>query len=611
MKRLLAITTLILALLVPAACNNVNALTSQPVSTFVSTVVTTAAHTVTTTSTGITSTTATMPIQTTVTVTSPQTTGAGETATASTEIALKGASVTVTGAGAAAAGSKVTITAAGLYNIGGTLTDGQIIVSAPDDAKVILVFNGVNITCSNNAPVYVKSADKVTITLASGTSNSVIDGTVYVLEDTASEEPSAAIFSNDDLTINGSGSLTIKANYNHGIQSKDDLKINGGNVTVTSKNDALKGRDSVTVKDATITIKSGGDGIQSNNDEEPEKGFVIIESGTINITSGEDGIQAETTLTFSGGSVTVKSGGGSTVMKNENISSKGLKAGVALVIDGGTIKIDSSDDCLHSNKSITVNGGTITMATADDAVHADESITVNGGDITITKCYEGFESKTVTMNSGNVHLVSSDDGVNGVSSNTVAGQLGNPFGGAGNSSLSINGGYLYVDSGGDGIDINGAITMTGGTVIINGPTNNMNGALDFSSFKITGGLLIAVGSSGMAQAPGNTSTQYSLAVNLTSTMAAGTLVNIQDASGNDILTLKPAKNYQSVVISSPDIQRGATLSVYTGGSSTGTVKDSLYTGGKYTAGTKAYTLTVSNVTTTAGSGGMGPGGGRP
>ena len=608
MKRVLTLQMILALALALPACAGVNAVTplaSHPATASATT--TAAAATAVTTASA--STAAGVTPTTPAAVTPGAATGAG-----AASIALKGSAVTVDGPGAAVSGSTVAITAAGTYTVSGTLTNGQIIVSAPDDAKVTIILDGANITCANSAPIYVKSADKVTITLAAGTANSATDGAVYVLDDPAAEEPSAAIFSKSDLTINGDGSLTVKVSYNHGIQSKDDLKITGGTVNVMAKNDALKGRDSVTVKNAALNLKSGGDGIQSNNDEDADKGWVLIESGTLNITAGEDGVQAETSLTVSAGSFTITSGGGSSVKKNDNIGSKGLKAGAALIIEGGTFKIDASDDALHSNGTITVNGGTFTLSAGDDAVHADKSITVNGGDIAIARAFEGFESQTITMNGGNVHVVSSDDGVNGVSATVTAAAArpGGPFDGAGDSHLYINGGYLYLDAGGDGIDVNGPIDMTGGTVIVNGPTRNDNGALDYTgAFKITGGLLVAVGSAGMAQAPGTTSTQNSVSVNLSTAAAAGTLVSIVDAGGGTVVAFKPSKAYQSVVVSSTALKTGASYIVYTGGSVTGTAADGLYTGGSYTPGTQAYALNVTGVLTTAGAAGRmgGPGGG--
>ena len=170
----------------------------------------------------------------------------------------------------------MTITAAGTYVVSGSLDDGQIVVDTEDKETVRLVLNGADITCSTSAPIYVKSADKIILILADGTENQVTDGDSYVLEDAESDEPNAAIFSKSDLTINGDGSLIVKANYNDGIASKDDLKIVSGDITVDAVNDAIKGRDCIGVKDGTIKVTAGGDGLQSTNDEDPEKGFICI-----------------------------------------------------------------------------------------------------------------------------------------------------------------------------------------------------------------------------------------------------------------------------------------------------------------------------------------------
>jgi hypothetical protein len=543
-------------------------------------------------------------------------------------ITLAGNSITLHGGGAVVDGNQIAITSAGTYSITGTLDDGQIIVNTDDTAVVKLILNGADIACSTSAPIYVKNAEKTVITLADGTENFVTDGDSYIIEDSLIEdsesiEPNAAIFSKDDLTINGNGSLTVSANYNNGIQSKDDLKITGGNITVNAVNDAIKGRDSIAVKDMNITVNAGGDGMQSNNDEDSEKGYVSVESGTINVTAGEDGIQAETSLVISGGNITISSGGGSVNsssnageagntwgnwgnrgMENEpdsggsSGSAKAIKAGVDITIAGGTINIDSSDDSIHSNDSLTINGGNIVLASGDDGIHSDSTLEINGGDISITKCYEGLDSAVITINDGNIHLVASDDGINvvgGVDGSSIGGRPGqNNFNSSGNNYLYIHGGYIAIDATGDGLDINGPIDMTGGVVIVNGPTRNDNGALDyFGAFEITGGFLVAVGSSGMAQAPGTSSIQYSVMLNFSSAQPGGTMVHIETEDGEEILTFVPTKAYQSVVLSSPELENGSTYVVYSGGSSTGTVTDGLYSGGTYTAGTEVGSFVIT------------------
>jgi hypothetical protein len=530
-------------------------------------------------------------------------------------IILAGDSITLDGSGATVHGSKITITSSGTYVASGALADGQIIVNVRDSGIVKLVLNGVDVMCSTSAPIYIISAEKTVITLADGTGNFVTDGDSYILENAESDEPNAAIFSKDDLTINGSGSLTVNANYNNGIQSKDNLRIVSGDITVNAVNDGIKGRDSIAIKDGNITVYAGGDGLQSNNDEDPERGFVYIEGGTLNITADEDGIQAETGLFITGGSITISSGGGSgnsslgsswgnwgNTSDSSTASAKGLKASVDVTIDGGIINIDSSDDSIHSDDSLTIDGGSIVLASGDDGIHSDSTLEINGGDINILESYEGIESSVITINDGDIHLVSSDDGINaagGADGSSINGRPGqNNFNESADNYLYVNGGYTVIDATGDGLDINGSINMTGGAVIINGPTSNMNGPLDYlGTCKITGGFLVAAGSAGMAQAPSTSSTQYSVIMVFASPVAAGVMIHIESEDGEDILTFTPIKVFQSVVLCSPEIENGSTYVLYGGGSSTGTVTDGLYSGGTYTAGSQVTSFTVSSIVT--------------
>ena len=552
-----------------------------------------------------------------------------------TTITLTGDAITVSGSGATVDGAVVTITSAGTYNVSGVLNDGQIVVNTVDQETVKITLNGVQIACSTSAPIYVANAEKVVITLAEGTQNYVTDGTAYVFADAETDELNAAIFSHDDLTIKGDGALTVNANDNNGIVSKDDLKITGGVITVNAVNDGLKGRDSIAVKDGVITVNAGGDGLQSNNDEDAEKGYVSIEGGALTITAGLDGIQAQTSLLVSGGDIVITTGGGS---GNSSVSgggmwggpgmegnpnkptesAKGLKAIADVTVTGGTITINSADDALHSNGSLSINGGVITAASGDDGLHADATLAINGGELNITQSYEGIESASITINAGTIHVVASDDGINtvgGADGSAVNGRPGqNQFALSGDYPLYINGGYIYVDAMGDGIDVNGSIEMSAGTVIVNGPTNNGNGPLDYlGTFNITGGFLVAVGSAGMAQAPSASSTQYSVMQNLTSQQAAGAIVHIATASGAEVLTFMPTKAYQSILFSSPELTNGETYTLYIGGSASGAATDGLYSGGTYTAGSQVTSFTISSIVTGATGGGFGmPGGGmRP
>jgi hypothetical protein len=560
-------------------------------------------------------------------------------ASSATKITLNGSSAVIDGSGASASNGTVTITAAGTYVLNGTLKDGQIIVAAAEKDKVHLVLNGVKLSCSDSAPVYVKQADKVIVTLAKGTTNSVTDGSSYTLA-SGEDEPNAAVFSKSDLTINGSGTLTVDGNYKNGIVSKDDLLIISGDINVTAVNDGIRGKDSVAVKDGNLTIKVSGDGIQANNDKDTDKGWIELDGGTFNIVSQQDAIQAETILQVNGGTFSLTTGGGSasvskqkgkemmpggnnntTTTEEDTTSAKAIKGGTEVQIGAGTFTIDAADDAIHS-ANVTVKGGTFTISTGDDAVHADSNATIDAGTIKIDTCYEGLEGAKVTVNGGNIHLTASDDGLNAAGGNDGSGQQGgDQFAADDNCEIRITGGYIYVDAQGDGLDSNGSLYITGGTAIVNGPTNNGNGALDYNgTAEITGGILVAAGSSGMAQAPGTSSSQNSLLVYYTSAQAAGTLVNLSDADGNSLLTFTPSKTYQSIVISLPTLKQGQTYTLSSGGCSTGKNVDGLYSGGTYSGGTKLTDVKISSAVTSISDDGSavtghnaaggGPGGGQ-
>jgi len=567
------------------------------------------------------------------------------------EISLQGTAIQVSGSGVSVDGTTATITAAGVYRLSGSLEDGQIVVETEDEGTVELILDNASITNTSSAPIFISSADTVIISLADGSSNTVTDSANYIFADTGTDEPDAAIFSTSDLVISGSGALTVNANYKNGIAGKDSLTIENGVMTVNAAADGVKGKDSVTILDGTLTIVSGSDGIQSSNDTDEEKGSVTISDGTVNITAGLDGIQAETDLMVSGGDLTIVTGGGSANSSTQDDwgnpggergqaaasedtnteSMKALKAGVSLTVSGGNISIDSEDDALHSNDSLSIDGGVLTIASGDDGLHADTSLVINNGSITITKSYEGIESAAITLNGGSINVTASDDAINvagGSDGSAMSGRPGqNNFSDSGDYSLTINGGYIVLDAGGDGLDSNGTISMSDGVVIVNGPTNSGNGPtnsgngptnsgngpVDYQgSFNVSGGFLVAVGSSSMAQATSNDSTQYAVLYNYDNAQSAGTLISIQNQSGESILTFVPTKDYQSVLFSSADIQNGATYTLTSDGSASGTAQDGLYDSATVSGASTVISFTVSSIVTSLGSASnmMGGGGGR-
>ena len=537
-----------------------------------------------------------------------------------TAIQLNGKTITFEGSGVIVEDSLVTITSGGVYLITGVLTDGQIVVDTQDEEIVRLILDGADITSTTSAPIYVRNAEKTIITLADGSDNIVSDGNSYILED--GDEPDAAIFSNDDLTINGSGSLTVFANNNNGIDSDDDLIIVSGTISVTAVNDGIKGRDSLTVIDGFISINAGGDGMQANNDDDEDEGNIIIEDGEFNITTDKDGIQAENALVVSGGTFRIVTSGGSAEadlddlvsgqrfdQRNNNsndllISAKGLKAGVDLRILDGIFDLDTLDDSIHSNGVIQINGGYFLISSGDDGLHADSQLEINGGTLDISLCYEGIESTVITINDGTIHIAALDDGISAASNMDVE-ELepgtNRPMN-TGENQLDINGGYIFVDSGGDGVDVNGDLTVNDGILLVNGgPSTVPDGAFDFVNFNINGGFILGVGSAEMAEAASQTSSQNSVLYNFESSMQANEIVHLESPSGDEILTYASIKEIQSVLFSSPEIMDEETYLIYTGGSASGEIMDGLYSNGNYEPGNQVDSFEVTDIITTAGA----------
>lgn len=549
-------------------------------------------------------------------------------------ITLNGDEIETDGIGVVKTGNIVTIMNSGVYSLSGTLMDGQVIVNSEDEGTVVIILNGVDINSSDSAPIYILNAKKTIVNLANGTENYLSDGETHIFADAEDEEPNSVLFSEDDLVINGLGSLEINANFKHGINSKDDLIIAGGNITVNAVSDGIRGRDSIVVVDANIDITAGNDGFQSNNDKDEEKGFILIEGGIINIVSGNDGIQAETNVTVDSGEITILAGGGTqNIVVAQNVdeqtkdsalavegteSTKGIKANSLIQINGGKINIDSHDDSLHSDNVIVINSGILTLSTDDDGIHADNDIIINDGYINIENCNEAIESKVITVNDGEIRMNASDDGFNASDGTGTIGMPGSEIGNP-DCALYINGGYIVIFSNADSVDSNGDIYMTGGIIIAEGPQSYTNGTLDSDGeFLIEGGLLIAVGSSGMAEAPESGSSQNSVLYLYDTVQPAGTMIYIVSEDGEQLLAYKPVKEYQSIAFSSPELKTGTTYTVYSGGSVDSSETDGVYDNGSYSSGTVVGEFTVSSTLTVVGTqsrqqggmpvGGRGPGG---
>jgi hypothetical protein len=266
----------------------------------------------------------------------------------------------------------------------------------------------------------------------------------------------------------------------------------------------------------------------------------------------------------------------------------------------GTLNVTGNvDDGINAQGGIVIEEGVFAVRSLESGIKSDISVIVNGGEITVARSVEGLEGARVTVAGGSTHIASSDDAINTSSGSGGAQPGGAPgMGETGSNPLYVRGGYVYANADGDGLDINGPVEMTGGTIIIDGPTRNDNGALDYlRSFEISAGYLLAVGSAGMAEAPSQSSTQNSIGVVFGAAQPAGTLVHVAGPAGEDVLTFRPAKAYQTVVLSSSLIARGTGYSVSLGGSSSGTEKDGLFSGGTYSGGVKKATFDVTGTLT--------------
>ena len=475
-----------------------------------------------------------------------------------TTITLSGSTATIEGSGATLKNNVLAISKGGTYALSGDFT-GQIEINSTEE--VHLIFNGVTLTNTTGAAINIIEAEKVIVTLAKDTENTVTDGADYAK--TGEDDPTSAIYSKADLTFNGTGSLTVSGKYKNAIQSKDDLTFIDGTYTIDAVGDGLKGKDKVAILAGTYTIKTDGDAIQATNADEADKGFVAIDGGTFTIESGSDGVQAEKQLTYNTASAKITTTGA--VDDSDTASSKGLKAGTTLTIYGGTIDVDATDDALHSNQDLTVEGGTITLSSGDDGMHAENNLTINDGTVKIVKSYEGIEAKTITFNGGTTEVTASDDGVNASAGTSSGGMGGGGMDQSDGSSIVIKGGSLTVDADGDGVDSNGDIAMSGGTVVVNGPTNGGNGALDYAGeFNLTGGTLFAAGSNGMVQSVSTSSTQTNVTFALNNAVEGSTVTLVQN--NKTLGTFEVTKQFQVFTFSSADLTTG-TLTVKVGSES--------------------------------------------
>lgn len=507
-------------------------------------------------------------------------------------VSLGGSSAQASGQGVVVDGSVVTVGSEGTYVFEGSLDDGQIVVDVSDSEKVQIVLNGVTVHNEDGPAIYVKNADKCFVTLADGSQNVLTDGSEYVLEE-GSDEPYATFFSRADLTLNGTGALTVVSSYRHAVCSKDDLVICGGTYVIESVEDALRGRDCVKICDGSFVIEAGKDAVKSNKDDDPSKGFVSIDGGEFDIVAGDEGIQAVTYLR---------------------------------VMDG-VLNIDAADDALHSDVEALLSDGALNVAAGDDAVHAETVLTVYGGEIDVSACYEGYEAEKVYVNGGNTRIVADDDALNATAADLSTSSEeeseraidgGTPpsgmmeAGGVGagdeNCLIQVNDGYIVLTAGGDGVDSNGSFEMNGGVLLVNGPADGENAALDYDlEATVNGGTIIAVGSRQMAQNFSGGSQPFSYA---TVDGQAGESVSVVSEDGTVLCSMQAARAFSSVVVSCSQFSEGQTYDLVIGGVVSEAGEDGWAEGGSVEGG--STTQITASTTASGGFGGLGADGeGKP
>lgn len=457
-----------------------------------------------------------------------------------TNIALSGQGATVSGEGAAVEGVTVTISAAGTYAVTGELTAGSLVVNAGDQDKVQIVLSGASIRNEAGPALNIQQADKVFVTLADGTQNTLADGASYALAE-GEDEPNAALYSKADLTINGTGALSIEGNYCHGVNSKDDLVVTGGAIAVVAKEDGLRGKDCVKVADGSFAITAGGDGVKSSNDEDPTRGFVSIDGGTFTVTGCEEGIEAQEVIVNNG-------------ELNITASDDGINAAVA-ERDSNDATIDASGDAGSTVGQDDHAGDRGGEGQGDGGQGADAQ---NGRGGQRSELPEGVEPGQVP------------DGEQGggFGARDGRGGAGGPMGANASEDclIQINGGVVTINAGGDAVDSNGYVEVTGGE-LVGASSGTGDSALDYEyGATVTGGTVILAGGAGMAETFSEGSTQPFALVSLNG--SANTELSVESESGEVLARCTVPVSFQCVTLSVPGLAEGATGKLVAGDATT-------------------------------------------
>ena len=427
----------------------------------------------------------------------------------------------------------ITITKAGNYKLTGTY-EGQIKVEAADSDMIRLILNNATITNSTGAAINVVEADEVVIYTASGTTNTVSDGSSY--SDTASGSPDAAIYSKSDLTLAGEGTLKVEGKYEEGIHTSDGLVIASGTLEVSAANTGIKGKDYVDILDGTVTVTASQDGIKATNDSDGNRGWVRLSGGIVNISAGDDGFKAERVVEISGGTLNITQ------------ANEGIEAQYINILDG-TVNVTSSDDGINASYSTTTTTDSTTATSTNQSAQNRQNSAPQVPSGSAGQASAGGQAPSGTMGQP---------------------QAGGGMGGGGtfevvDATINISGGTVTVNANGDGIDSNGTATLSGGTLIVNGPFTGGNASLDTNGDLLLNGTTVTAANSGdMFEAPSTNSTSGYVKISNVSNLSSGTTVQVTDSSGNVVANYKVTNSSTALIlVSRSKITKGESCTVYT------------------------------------------------
>ena len=454
----------------------------------------------------------------------------------------------------------LTITKAGTYKLSGEY-QGQIKVETADSDAVRLVLDNANITNSSGAALNVVNADEVILYSASGTTNTISDGADYTA--TGEDDPDAVVYSKADLTIAGEGTLKVNGNHEDGIHTSDGLVIASGTLEVNAANTGIKGKDYVDILGGTINVTAQQDGIKSTNDTDEGKGWTRLSNGTVTVNAGDDGFKASRVVEISGGSLTVEQ------------SDEGIEAQY-INVSGGNVNVTSADDGMNASLKTSDSESTDSSANTSDTANQQQG-SLPGGQQNGTSNQQQQGTGQPPQGQPPAMSESSQDGTsqNGTTGTGQQGmgqppQGGMPGGGGGtfevvDAAINVSGGNITVNAEGDGIDSNGVTTLSGGTLIVNGPSQGGNAALDTNGDLLLNGATVLSGSTAdMFEAPSTNSTSGYLKLTNSSGFEQGSTVQVADSSGKVVANYKVTKsNVQLVLVSSSSIVKGQSYTVYT------------------------------------------------